>query len=179
MRAELYDSPVNTDVTMIAHSADAATTIKRGDDVGVTRAITKMEKLGKTNPNAATRTTIPEDATKQKRRVQKWTNSGRCSQMQVEKQHSYDEDNEEGLPLYLRCELNAVLYLQPSLDKSDWLLAHVRNASCYRPSTNSGVEKSLEFGCIQAAEISVPTNKEAPILPPIEAMYPLLCRFNG
>ena len=30
---ELYDSPVNTDVTMIAHSADAATAIKRGDDV--------------------------------------------------------------------------------------------------------------------------------------------------
>ena len=27
---ELYDSPVNTDVTMIAHSADAATAIKRG-----------------------------------------------------------------------------------------------------------------------------------------------------
>ena len=60
---ELYNAPINTDVTLIAHSADAATAIKRGDDVGATRAITKMEKLAKTNPNAATRTTILTDAT--------------------------------------------------------------------------------------------------------------------
>ena len=45
-------------------SADAATAIKRGDDVATTRAITKMEKLAKTNPNAGTRTTILQDATK-------------------------------------------------------------------------------------------------------------------
>ena len=61
---ELYNAPINTDVTMIAHSADAATAIKRGDDVAATRAITKMEKLSKTNPNAGTRTTILEEATK-------------------------------------------------------------------------------------------------------------------
>ena len=60
---ELYNAPLNTDVTMIAHSADAATAIKRGDDVGATRAITKMEKLAKTNPNAGTRTTILTEAT--------------------------------------------------------------------------------------------------------------------
>jgi len=61
---ELYNAPLNTDVTMIAHSADAATAIKRGDDVAATRAITRMEKLAKTNPNAGTRTTILQDATK-------------------------------------------------------------------------------------------------------------------
>lgn len=61
---ELFNAPLNTDVTMIAHSADAATAIKRGDDVAATRAITKMEKLAKTNPNAGTRTTILQDATK-------------------------------------------------------------------------------------------------------------------
>lgn len=61
---ELYNAPLNTDVTMIAHSADAATAIKRGDDVAATRAITKMGKLAKTNPNAGTRTTILQDATK-------------------------------------------------------------------------------------------------------------------
>ncbi len=60
---ELYNAPVNTDVTLIAYSADAATAIKRGDNVAATRAITKMEKLAKTNPNAGARTTILNDAT--------------------------------------------------------------------------------------------------------------------
>ena len=59
---ELYNAPINTDVTMIAHSADAATAIKRNDNTAATRAITKMEKLAKTNPNAGARTTILTDA---------------------------------------------------------------------------------------------------------------------
>jgi len=60
---ELYNAPMNTDVTMIAHSAIAATAIKKGDEQAVTRAITQMEKLGATNPNANTRTKIISQAT--------------------------------------------------------------------------------------------------------------------
>jgi hypothetical protein len=91
---ELYDSPVNTDVTMIAHSADAATAIKRGDDVGVTRAITKMEKLGKTNPNAATRTTILEDATKAVTQGAKMDKLGKMQSDASGKTTLRDEDGE-------------------------------------------------------------------------------------
>ena len=63
-QTELINAPMNTDVTMIAHSADAATAVKEGDAAAVTRAITKMEKLGATNPNANTRSTIISQATK-------------------------------------------------------------------------------------------------------------------
>jgi hypothetical protein len=62
-QTELYNAPMNTDVTMIAHSAVAATALKKGDEAAVTRALTKMEKLGATNPNANTRTTIISQAT--------------------------------------------------------------------------------------------------------------------
>ena len=92
---ELYDSPVNTDVTMIAHSADAATAIKRGDDVGVTRAITKMEKLGKTNPNAATRTTILEDATRAETQGAKMDKLGKMQSDASGKTTLRDEDDDE------------------------------------------------------------------------------------
>ena len=92
---ELYDSPMNTDVTMIAHSADAATAIKRGDDVGVTRAITKMEKLGKTNPNAATRTTILEDATKAETQGAKMDKLGKMQSDVSGKTTLRDKDEDE------------------------------------------------------------------------------------
>lgn len=62
-QTELYNAPMNTDVTMIAHSAVAATALKKGDEAAVTRALTKMEKLGTVNPNANTRTTIISQAT--------------------------------------------------------------------------------------------------------------------
>ena len=62
-QTELYNAPMNTDVTMIAHSAVAATALKQGNDAAVTRAITKMEKLGIANPNANTRATIISQAT--------------------------------------------------------------------------------------------------------------------
>jgi hypothetical protein len=37
--------------------------MKKGDEAAVTRALTKMEKLGTLNPNANTRTTIISQAT--------------------------------------------------------------------------------------------------------------------
>lgn len=96
---ELYNAPINTDVTMIAHSADAATAIKRGDNVAATRAITKMEKLAKTNPNAGMRTTILNDATKATTIGEKMETLGRMQSDTSGKTTLRDEDgDEEGGP---------------------------------------------------------------------------------
>ena len=52
-----------TDVTWIAQSSIVATAIKKGEEEAVTRAITKMGKLGNNIPNANTRTKIISQAT--------------------------------------------------------------------------------------------------------------------
>ena len=92
---ELYNSPMNTDVTLIAHSADAATAIKRGDDVAATRAITKMEKLAKTNPNAGIRTTILDEATKASTKGEKMDTLGKMQSDISGKTTLRDDDDDE------------------------------------------------------------------------------------
>jgi hypothetical protein len=56
VETELYNAPVNNEVTLITQTAKAATAIKRGDTAAATRAITKLENLEKTVPAASTRT---------------------------------------------------------------------------------------------------------------------------
>ena len=95
---ELFNAPLNTDVTMIAHSADAATAIKRGDGVAATRAITKMEKLAKTNPNAGTRTTILQNATKATTIGEKMETLGKMQSDTSGKTTLRDNEDGEGAP---------------------------------------------------------------------------------
>ena len=56
VETDLYNAPVNNDVTLITTTAKAATAIKTGDQAAATRAITKLKTLEKTVPNATTRT---------------------------------------------------------------------------------------------------------------------------
>jgi hypothetical protein len=56
IETDLYNAPVNNDVTLIATTAKAATAIKAGDEAAATRAISKLKTLEKTVPNASTRT---------------------------------------------------------------------------------------------------------------------------
>lgn len=55
IETELYDAPINQEVTLIAQTARAATATKSGDYAAVTRAIQKLETLGHTLPVATSR----------------------------------------------------------------------------------------------------------------------------
>ena len=60
---EIYNAPLNQQVTLITQTARAATATKKGDMATATRAITKLEELGKTLPVATTRATTLTIAT--------------------------------------------------------------------------------------------------------------------
>ena len=60
---EIYNAPLNQQVTLITQTARAATATKKGDMATATRAITKLEELGKTVPVATTRATTLTVAT--------------------------------------------------------------------------------------------------------------------
>jgi hypothetical protein len=63
VETELFNAPINNDVTLITLSAKATTAIKKGDVDAQTRAITKLEELESSNPNATTRAKAITQAT--------------------------------------------------------------------------------------------------------------------
>ena len=60
---DVYNAPINQQVTLISQTARAATATKRGDMATATRAITKLEDLSKTIPAASSRATTLTSAT--------------------------------------------------------------------------------------------------------------------